>query len=76
MTEIRIRTGQSAELIHIIGGSAKTIPAADLAGFVHAASDCGAEGISLYAFPQTHPRDWTVLATADLNGIPIDACQR
>ena len=75
ITEIRARTGQPAELIHMIGGSASTIPPAALAGFVHAASDCAAQGISLYAFPQTHPRDWTQLATAALGGTPTNACQ-
>jgi hypothetical protein len=73
MTMIRARTG-SPEPVHIIGGSSKHIPAATLAGFVHAASQCGAQGISLYAFPQTSPANWAVLRTASLRGEATPTC--
>jgi hypothetical protein len=73
MTMIRARTG-SPEPVHIIGGSSKHISAATLAGFVHAASQCGAQGISLYAFPQTSPANWAVLRTASLRGEAAPTC--
>jgi hypothetical protein len=73
---IRAKTGRPEELIHVIGGSASAIPAATLAGFVGAVSDCGAQGISLYAFPQTSPQDWTDLAAANLGGTATEACRR
>jgi hypothetical protein len=63
------------ELIHMIGGSAQAIPAATLAGFVRAVSDCGAEGISQYAFPETSAANWVVLATASLGGPAAPSCE-
>jgi hypothetical protein len=72
---IRARTGRPDELIHVIGGSSSVMPAATLAGFVGAVSDCGAQGISLYAFPQTSAQDWTDLAAANLGGIATPACR-
>jgi hypothetical protein len=60
MTMIRARTSVP---VHIIGGSSKHIPATTLAGFVRAASQDGATGISLYSFPQTSPANWAVLRT-------------
>jgi hypothetical protein len=63
------------ELIHMIGGSAHAIPAATLAGFARAVSDCGAQGISQYAFPQTSAADWAVLATASLGAPAAPSCQ-
>jgi hypothetical protein len=73
MTMLRARTGRN-EPVHIIGGSSKHIPAPTLAGFVRAASQCGAEGISLYAFPQTSPANWAVLQTASLRGVAAPSC--
>jgi hypothetical protein len=73
---IRTKTGRPGELIHMIGGSASTIPAATLAGFVGAVSDCAAQGISLYAFPQTSAQDWADLAAANLGGTATEACRR
>jgi hypothetical protein len=72
---IRAKTGRSDEVIHMIGGSARVMPAAPLAGFVRAVSDCGAQGISLYAFPQTSPQDWIDLGAANLGGPATAACQ-
>jgi hypothetical protein len=72
---IRSKTGRSDELIHVIGGSARVIPAATLAGFVRAVSDCGSQGISLYAFPQTSAPDWIDLAAASLGGTASPACR-
>jgi hypothetical protein len=62
------------ELIHMIGGSARALPAATLAGFVRAVSDCGAEGISQYAFPQTSAANWAVLGSASLGGPAARSC--
>jgi hypothetical protein len=62
------------ELIHMIGGSARAIPAATLAGFARAVSDCGAQGISQYAFPETSAANWAVLATASLGGPAAPSC--
>jgi hypothetical protein len=73
---IRARTGHPDALIHVIGGSASVIPPAMLAGFLGAVSDCGAQGISLYAYPQTSAQDWTDLAAVDLGGTPTHTCQR
>jgi hypothetical protein len=72
---IRAQTGRSDEVIHVIGGSARVMPAATLAGFVGAVSDCGAQGISLYAFPQTSAQDWIDLAAANLGGTATQACR-
>jgi hypothetical protein len=72
---IRAETGRSDEVIHVIGGSARVMPAATLAGFVGAVSDCGAQGISLYAFPQTSADDWIDLAAANLGGTAMPACR-
>jgi hypothetical protein len=73
MRLLRARIGRD-ELIHVIGGSAHAIPAATLAGFVRAVSDCGAQGISQYAFPETSAADWAVLATASLGGPVAPSC--
>jgi hypothetical protein len=75
VTAIRERTGRPDELIHVIGGSTRVMPAAPLAGFVAAVSDCGAQGISLYAFPQTSAQDWADLAAANLGGTATPACR-
>jgi hypothetical protein len=71
---IRAGTGRSDELIHMIGGSSSAIPAPALAGFVRAVSDCGAQGISLYAFPQTSAADWSLLGAASLGSAVSAAC--
>jgi hypothetical protein len=75
VTEIRVRTGRPDEPIHVIGGSASTIPSATLAGFVRAVSDCGVEGVSLYAFPETSAREWADLAAATLGRSPLPSCR-
>jgi hypothetical protein len=74
MTLLRNHTGGRATLVHMIGGSAHHIPAATLAGFVRAVSRCGAQGVSLYAFPQTSVADWAVLRTASLGGVAPASC--
>ena len=76
MTLLRAHTGGRPTLVHMIGGSAKHIPAATLAGFVRAVSQCGAAGISLYAFRQTSAADWAVLRTASLGGAARPSCAR
>jgi hypothetical protein len=72
---IRAQTGRSHPLIHLIAGSSRVMPAATLSGFVRAASDCGVQGISLYAFPQTSAQDWTDLEAANLGSAATPACQ-
>jgi hypothetical protein len=72
---IRAQTGRPDEVIHVIGGSARVMPAATLAGFVGAVSECGAQGISLYSFPQTSAQDWIDLAAAKLGGTATPACR-
>lgn len=74
MTLLRARIGQRDPVIHMIGGSSSTMPAAILAGFVRAVSDCAAEGVSLYAFPQTSTADWSVLSAAALGGVVSPSC--
>lgn len=76
MTLLRGHTGGRPTLVHMIGGSAKHIPAATLAGFVRAVSQCGAQGISLYAFRQTSAADWAVLRTASLGKAARPSCAR
>lgn len=71
---IRAQTGRPDELIHVIGGSSSHIAPATLAGFVQAVSDCAAQGISLYAFPETDAQDWSALAESSLAGTPTPAC--
>lgn len=56
--------------IHMIGGSSARMPAATLTGFVRAVSQCGVQGVSLYAFPQTSSADWAALSVARLGGRP------
>jgi hypothetical protein len=76
MTLLRAHTGGRPAVVHMIGGSSHDIPAATLAGFVRAVSQCGAQGISLYAFPQTSAADWAVLRTASLDGAARPSCAR
>jgi hypothetical protein len=73
MRLLRARVGAD-EPIHMIGGSARAIPGPVLAGFVRAVSECGAQGISQYAFPETSAADWAVLATASLGGPAASSC--
>jgi hypothetical protein len=60
--------------IHVIGGSSEHMQASLLAAFGQAASDCGVQGISLYAFPETSRADWTVLTAARL-GTAAPSCE-
>ena len=76
MTLLRARTGGRQTLVHMIGGSARNIRPATLAGFVRAVSQCGAQGISQYAFPQTSAADWAVLRTASLGRAAQSSCAR
>jgi hypothetical protein len=71
---LRAHVGRD-KLIHMIGGSAHAIPAATLAGFVRAVSECGARGISQYAFPETSAANWAVLAAASLGGPVAPSCR-
>jgi hypothetical protein len=59
----------------MIGGIANRIGAPALAGFITAAQDCGVSGLSLYAFLETTPSQWTQMAGATLGGAPAAACR-
>jgi hypothetical protein len=76
VAEIRARTGNPHELIHVIGGIATGLTQPALTGFVEAVSDCGAQGISLYAFPETSHQEWTDLTSAVLGGPATADCRR
>jgi hypothetical protein len=71
---IRRGTGRPDVPVHIIGGIANRIQAPALTGFIQAAQDCGVTGLSLYAFPETSPTEWTQIADAMLGGAPAASC--
>ncbi|MCW2977586.1 MAG: N-acetylmuramoyl-L-alanine amidase [Actinomycetia bacterium] len=75
VTAVRRGTGLPDVPIHMIGGIANRIGAPALAGFITAAQDCGVGGLSLYAFLETTPSQWTQMAAATLGGIPAAACR-
>jgi hypothetical protein len=58
---IRTRTGNPHVPIHLIGGIAGTMSAADTEGFMRAVADCSPLGFSLYEFPLTRRATWTAL---------------
>ena len=58
---IRARTGNPNEPIHLIGGIARSMGAKETAGFMHAVADCAPLGYSLYEFPLTGPTTWKAL---------------
>ena len=60
---IRARTGNPHVPIHLIGGIAGTMSAADTEGFMRAVADCSPLGFSLYEFPLTRQATWTALNT-------------
>jgi hypothetical protein len=60
---IRRMTGEPHVAIHLIGGIAGTMGAAETAGFMQAVADCAPAGYSLYEFPITSRAAWTALAT-------------
>jgi len=59
--DIRIRTGNPNEPIHLIGGIAGSMGAKETAGFMHAVADCAPLGYSLYEFPITSRSAWKAL---------------
>ena len=59
---IRARTGNRSVPIHLIGGIAGSMSAADTAGFMRAVADCTPFGYSLYEFPITSRATWKALA--------------
>jgi len=59
---IRARTGRPHVPIHLIGGLAGTMGAAETAGFMQAVADCSPLGYSLYAFSITTSANWKALA--------------
>jgi hypothetical protein len=60
---IRSRTGDRHVPIHLIGGIAGSMSAADTAGFMRAVADCAPLGYSLYEFPLTSRATWKALTT-------------
>jgi hypothetical protein len=63
VADIRTRTGNPRVPIHLIGGIAGTMSAADTEGFMRAVADCSPLGYSLYEFPLTGSATWTALNT-------------
>ena len=59
--DIRARTGNPREPVHLIGGIAGSMGAQETAGFMHAVADCEPLGYSLYEFPITSRATWTAL---------------
>jgi hypothetical protein len=58
---IRTRTGKPHVPIHLIGGLAGTMGAAETAGFMQAVADCSPLGYSLYAFSIMTTANWRAL---------------
>lgn len=63
ITAVRIGVGNSAVPVHVIGGIAEGLGAADAQSFMRAIRDCAPLGFSWYDFPTTDPSAWRVLAT-------------
>jgi hypothetical protein len=61
VTVIRARTGKPHLPIHLIGGLASAMGAAEMSGFMQAVADCAPLGYSLYDFPITRPAAWKTL---------------
>jgi hypothetical protein len=72
---IRSETGRPGVPIHLIGGIASRAPVAAVGSFVQAASDCGVQGLSLYAYFQTSDAEWARLRGATLDAEPLPACE-
>ena len=72
--DIRDRTGQPDLPIHVIGGLASGTSNAAAVAFARAATDCGVDGVSLYAYPQTTLAQWHALANAELLGSAAASC--
>jgi hypothetical protein len=72
---IRSETGRPDVPIHLIGGIASRAPIAAVDGFVQAASDCGVQGLSLYAYFQTSSAEWARLRGAVLDAEPLPTCE-
>jgi hypothetical protein len=72
---IRSETGRADIPIHLIGGIASRAPVAAVGRFVQAASDCGVQGLSLYAYFQTSNAEWARLRGATLDAEPLPACE-
>jgi hypothetical protein len=66
--DIRDRTGRPDVPIHVIGGLASSTTGAAAIAFARAATECGVDGVSLYAYPQTTFAQWHALATTELVG--------
>jgi hypothetical protein len=71
---LRRGTGRPDVPVHIIGGIANRIRVPTLDGFIRAAQDCGVAGLSLYAYLETTPAQWSRVADATLGGAPALAC--
>jgi hypothetical protein len=59
--DIRVRTGNPQEPVHLIGGIAGSMGKEETAGFMHAVADCAPLGYSLYEFPITSRATWAAL---------------
>jgi hypothetical protein len=72
---VRGETGRADMPIHLIGGIASRAPVAAVGSFVQAASDCGVQGLSLYAYFQTSGAEWARLRGAVLDAEPLPTCE-
>jgi len=61
---LRTATARPGTVIHLIGGISAAAPPAAFGAFRRAASECGVDGLSLYAFPLTTAAEWAQLAAA------------
>jgi len=63
---LRASTARPDAVIHLIGGISARAPEAAFAAFDRAASECGVDGLSHYAFPLTTRGEWQRLAETQL----------
>ena len=61
---LRARLGLASVPVHAIGGVADTSTPQDVEGFVRAARETGAVGLSMYDYRTTTPAGWEVLQRA------------
>ena len=73
---IRRASGKPELPIHVIGGIANRAGIGAVDGFLRAARDCGVAGISLYAFLETSPTQWSHLGGTPLGAPPTPSCSR
>jgi hypothetical protein len=73
VTAVRTRVGNPAVPVHVIGGVAEGLGAAEANGFMRAIRDCVPLGFSWYDFPTTTASAWSVLTRRPANA-PASSC--